>query len=311
VAALLAPFFAAAPAVAHLAIAPRGDPAARAALRNAACLDRLAPTEGVLLVRRDGSLLAATHAAKASLRLPADAVDRDIGRCFALVDRPKLADAIARCGASPIELGLQSVPGGDCGRRGCTAEILDTGEGAVSIRLRSAAMEMPISFAGAAAKHASAPDFEDGPASDVGEVVAFAVRHAEPKLSAKQVLMTSAVEESMRMRCEERLGRRIVLLMIDSAVKQSAAGDVLHLTARAMKSVVLLRIASVGGSAEGGCRTGAEARAALAALRQAVEDAGGTLLAEDTPAELRLSVRLGRAILSTPEPERITGTGHR
>jgi hypothetical protein len=42
-------------------------------------------------------------------------------------------------------------------------------------------------------------------------------------------------------------------------------------------------------------------------LLQAVEDAGGTLLAEDTPAELRLSVRLDRAVPSTAVKTKRTG----
>ncbi|MGH6925504.1 MAG: hypothetical protein ACRED5_17390 [Propylenella sp.] len=306
-AALLAPFFAAAPAVAHLAIAPRGDPRASAALRNAACLDRLAPAEAVLLVRPDGALLAATRAARARLRLPAGAADSDVGRCFALVDRPKLADAIARCGASPIELALQPMPGRDSDQPGCTAEISDTGDGAVSVRLRSVAIEAPVLFAGAAVQCASAPS-GGGAVSDVGQVVAFGVRHVESKLSAKQVLLASAVEEDVFLRCEERLGRRIVVLMIESAIKLSGTGDVLHLTARALKSVVLLRIANTRGNAQAGCEPSAETRAALAALRQAVEDASGTLLAEDTPAEMRLSIRLDRAVPATDGPAKIKGT---
>lgn len=291
-AALLAPAFAAAPAVARLAIAPRADRVSAAALRNAACLDRLAPAEAVLVVRRDGTLLAATRAARASLRLSDEAIGTDIGRHVALVDRPKLAAAIASCprGEAPIEVALQS--GGTS--HACTAEISSAEDGAVSLRLLPAEVQAPLDSGTSrrsAEAHAKERDAAMGPVCDVGEAVAFAMRRGEENAEAKRAGLTAEVEGGLRARCELQAFRRMLHLMFEGALMQAGVGDRLHLTARGLKSVALLRLVRVP-ALDDSERPAGKGHDDWMALREVVEAAGGTLLVEESPAEMRLSVRL-------------------
>ena len=298
-AALLAPFFAAAPALARFAITPRTDAASGIALRNAACLDQLAPDEAVLVVRRDGTLLAATRAATAALQLPAGAVGSDVGRCFGLVDRPKLSDAIARCpSGETTEVTLQGENRGEGEAPAYTAEILAAGAGAVSIRLRSAAVgARPLTVAEPSRCGDPDPtsDLGTGPICDVGEAVAFAMRHAEANAGTRRAALTWDVGDGIWARCDRQICRRIVVLMLEGALPQSGPGDHLHLTARTLKGVVLLRLAVRPGPGSPHFLESAEGNISLAVLHQMVEAAGGTLVADRNPAEIRLSVRLDLA----------------
>lgn len=296
-AALLAPFFAAAPAVARIAVAPRSDAASSAALRSAACLDRLAPSEAVLIVRRDGTLLAATRAAEECLRLPAAATGRDVSRCFGIVDRPKLSHAIVRCRPSEkVELTLHGENGG--GSTGRTAEVSAIEGGAISIRLRAVAADVTshtVTEPVLLNDLVSQPEIETHAICDVGEAITFASRHGEANALAKRALVTSEIEDGIWARCERQVCRRIVLLMIDAGLTRSGTGDRLHLTGRTLKSVVLLRLVVSPQPGNEHLTTDAEARGNLAALRKAVEEAGGTLFVDGAAAEPRLSVRLNSA----------------
>lgn len=296
-AALLAPGFAAAPALARIAIAPRPDRAANIARRNTACLDQMAPGQAVLVVRRNGALLAATQAARVELSIAAEP-SGDVGRYVSLVDRPKLSDAIATCrpGAPAVEVVLQG--GSAAGQVGaCFAAEVSAGEGeTVSIRLRtveprSSAVAAPVE----SPSEAAPPTVErSGAACDVGEAARFAMRHVEPSTRSKAVAFTSAVEEGISAACERQICRRILVLMIEGALTRSDPGDALQLTGRAMRGVALLRVARMPG-ASGGQDFDVNQLDDFRALRELVEQAGGTLVIGGPAHEMHISVRLDLA----------------
>ena len=300
-AALLAPFFAATPAFARFAMAPRSDAAARAAIRNADCLDRLAPNESVLVVRRDATLLAATSRARAALDLMADAVGDDVTRRFGLLDRPGLFGAIARAQprAAPIALVLQNTP--VRGGTAWTAHVAAMESGAVLIRLTGTPIADTVSrnasLAAGADVALTAPGTEDGPVTDLTEAAAFALRHAEKRARSLRVTLTCDLEAGLAARCEPQLGRRVVWLMLERALACARPGDSLHLTGRTLRSVALLRLDL--GSHDRDQARDSGARDALTALTQVLDQAGGTAVAETIAGGPRLSVRLQRVDLSS------------
>jgi hypothetical protein len=294
-AALLAPIFAAAPALARLAMAPRMDRAAGIAQRNTACLDQLAPDQAVLVVRRDGTLLAATQAARTDLAIPAGP-SGDVDRCFALVDRPKLSDAVARCrpGAPAVKITLHGSSDTGCEARRFAAEV-SGGEGeTVAIRLRAVEAQGPaLQAAAETVQGIVVPTAERaGPVCDVGEAAVFAVRHAQASARSKRVLLTSAVEERAIARCDRQICRRILVLMIESALTRSDPGDALQLTGRTMPGVALLRLVRVSISSDRQAAPDLDRQDDIAALRLLVEQAGGTLMVSRSADEMQISVRL-------------------
>jgi hypothetical protein len=293
-AALLAPAFAAAPALARFALARRADPATRIALRNADCLDQHARDEAVLVVRRNGALLAVTRAARQRLRLSDAAIGSDVGHLFRVFDRPKLLDAIGKCmpEKGPLELTLQDEqPAG--GATTYAARVTADAGGAVCIRLAV----LPTGGEEAAASSvAEMPVPREAAADcDVGAAVEFAVRHCEPHARSAGVILTSSVERGTAARCDRRICRRVLVLMIESALIRCDSGEALHLTGRTVKGVVLLRIT---GRPRGDCTPSAaamEGEGDLIVLRELTEQAGGTAVMECTAAEMQLSVRLEMA----------------
>lgn len=290
-AALLAPAFAAAPAMARFAILPRQDAAMRAALSNTACLDQLAPREAVLVVRRDGTLLSATRGARAALRMGDDAGGRDVGRSFGLLDRPKLSGAVARCRPDEtIELTLEGAGGQGGARQTASVSVIEGG--AVSIRLGSVRLDTP--FAPALSENVRVGEAEavTRAACEVGEVVAFAISRCRPTAYAQVAAVTSEIEPDMLADCEPQLCLRIVRLMIDTALPKGGQCARLHFSGRRVKTVALLQLMvtqdgdrAADPSIEGQPR-------ALVALEEAVEMAGGTVMIDGDDEETRISVRL-------------------
>jgi hypothetical protein len=129
------------------------------------------------------------------------------------------------------------------------------------------------------------------PRCDVAEAVAFALRHAEPKAEARKVLLTSAVDSGIAATCDRQVGRRMIGHLIETALNGSGAGGVVHVFARRLKGVVLLRVATdVGRDARD-----MDERLDVAALRTLVEGVGGTLVVDRESEGLVLSVRLDLA----------------
>jgi hypothetical protein len=138
------------------------------------------------------------------------------------------------------------------------------------------------------------------PRCDIGDAIAFALRHAESKARAKKVVLASAVEPDVAAACDRQIGRRILHLLIDCGLAGSQAGGVVHVVARRLRGVVLLRVVSALGTLDD---EGAEAdvRFDIAALRALVEIAGGTLVVDREGHDIALSVRLDLAVAREPK----------
>jgi hypothetical protein len=183
----------------------------------------------------------------------------------------------------------------------------------VSIRLAAAAAGKSAAIGRLVCGEESAnkSGVDGRPVCEVGEAVAFALRHAEPAAAARRVLLTSDVEDDIAARCERQICRRLLFLMIEEGLMRSNPGDALHLMARALKSVVLLRLVRVSGSDNEEQAESAENDENIAVLRRLAEEAGGTFVADRRAAEMRLSVRLHLAVSPRSEMKKVDGAGLR
>ena len=124
--------------------------------------------------------------------------------------------------------------------------------------------------------------------------MAFAFRHSKSKAKAKGIPLTLAIEPGLAIVCDRQVGRRIVGLLLDTALNGSTAGSVVDIVARRLKSVVLVRVSSASG-AYAGETIESDDRFDITALRSLVEGAGGTLVVDRDGNEITLSVRLDLA----------------
>ncbi len=312
--AMMTPLFASAPALARSVIAPRAlpRPAVRVpvmplsratALERAACLDELAPSEAVVIVDREGSVLAATQAARRRLRLLPDAFEHPITSVFEPSEMPGVADALRRCKehGEPIEIGGI---GRARGREPETWIASPSGGGAASLRFVCGAdiekfAEKSTSTDATAALAATEPPRR---ASDIGAAVAFAMRQAGQEVEAKGVEISVEREGDLVAACDLQVGRRIAHLALDAARAGAGAGGTIRIDARRLKGIVLLRV-----TAE---RSAEDAEAASlgrpfdrTTLQALIEGAGGTLVVDRREDRLVLSVRLDLADVATTRGE--------
>jgi hypothetical protein len=298
-AALLAPLFAAAPALVRLATAGDAGPERSAAIASVACLDRLAPARCVLIADRAGTLLAATRSARAALGLGTKA-EGDLCRLFEMPDRPLLLDAIvnAREGAGPVEVVLRRAGAGE-GEARFDAGIRAENTATVSVTLErnargAAAGLLPHARddTGEAARnmHTAAP--VGGTRCDVGEAIAFSLGRAESMAAESGIAVSADPCTGIFADCDRQTCRRIAGGLIRCAVESAGPGGSVAVLAREIRGAVLIR--AVSERAED-TATGAARVESMAGLQAAVDAAGGTLVAEGTRGEMRFSVRLGRA----------------
>jgi hypothetical protein len=284
-----------------------------AALEKVACLDELMPMEHVLVLDADGTILAATAAARKALRLLPDAFEHHLNSLFEADDLPRLLSALDRSGdgSEPVELEVARPLHLHSRRKGGGAQPLQTGatamltatfspcsDGSVAVRLHDHA---PVILAPASIVTGALPAPSVSlsakrciqPRCDIGEAIAFALRHSTPKALAKKVALTSAIEPSLAIACDRQGGRRIAGLLVDAALNGSTPGGAVNIVARRLKSVLLLRVASKLGDV---CENSeSDDRFDVTALRSLVEGAGGTLVVDRNGNEIALSVRLDLA----------------
>ncbi len=308
-AALMAPLFAAAPAFARSIIAPRrGRPASAApilrdaALDRVACLDEFAPSEPVLILDGEGTVLATTSAARKILRVLPDAFEHHINSFFDSNDLLLLLDAIDRCKRRSEPIGVDLDVGGETPgvEKAFTAifSVCDDGTVAMRLQKRPALEPSPIAVKEDAAPspagtQATKPAI--APSCDIGEALAFALRHVGPKADAKRVRLTSVAEADIAATCDRQVGRRILHYLIDNALNGSEAGGAVRVLARRLRGVVLLRVASVLGADASDAEGRSDDPLDVTALRSLVEGAGGTLIVDREGVDIVLSVRLDLA----------------
>ena len=323
VAALMAPLFAAAPALAHSLMARRRSRRNSAvskmrdtALDRVACLDELTPDEQVLVLDAEGTVLAATAAARRGLPLLPDAFEHRLNSIFAN-EVPPLLEVIDRCkarvegadvnltvdleGVRPVRLGgrAQTLNDSHVKRKGraLTATVSPCSDGTFAMRLQERRTIESTAMASEEANPCAvtlAAEQVMRPSCDIGEALAFALRHTTPKAEAMQIALTSTIEPDLAAACDRQIGRRVLHLLIESALSGSEGGGTVHVIARRLKGVVLLRVTSeVGTGALGGAET--DDRLDGTALRNLVESAGGTLVVDRVGHDIALSVRLDSA----------------
>ncbi len=306
---LLAPLFAAAPAMARSIIAPRppsvnqaGASSRDAAQKSTDCLDALAPSEAVLIVDREGCVLAATRAARKRLRLFPDAFDTPVTSLFDPADMGRLADAFQDCRVRGEPVAFEAETPGEAGE-GREQWVLSPGEGgAVSLRRAGCA---PVARAEPdGAKAASEPENMAhsapvvAPCCDLGEALVFALRHASARAEMRATTLTSECDPDLHVACDRPLGRRIAHLAIESALGETEGG-VIRVDARRLRGIVLLRVAVEYARDRDLAAVGEDDPSKLATLKALVEDAGGTLIVDGRTGGRTLSIRLARTELET------------
>jgi hypothetical protein len=289
---LLAPAFAAAPGLARWLLAPGGGRGRKAASEQARCLDQLAPSEAVIFVDASGRMLAATQAGLKAGGLSATGAGMDMVAGFSLPDRPSLLHALRDCraGRGPVEVALRDGAGAASGRH-VAATVAAGPHGTASLRLSAppppVENEPPEPAVEPALDTAhSGPAVTAGPAADVQEALSFAVTRLAPKARARGLALACEGDCEIFAACERSACRRILHLMIDTAISVSAGGGLVRVAARRLKGAVLLRVSA---AAPADIDAGAFG---LAALRDMIERANGTLVVERRGDEIIASARL-------------------
>ena len=310
VAAMMAPLFASAPALARSVMAPRAQPrpAVRApimplsratALERVACLDELAPFEAVVIVDREGSVLAATQAARRRLGLLPDAFEHPITSVFEPAEMPGVADALRRCKEGGESVEVAGIGTGR-GRSPETWMASPNEGGAASLRFVSAAdVEKPIGKSTSTDADAEPVAAEPPrPASDIGTAVAFALRQASPRAEAKGIAITVERDGNLVAACDLQIGRRITHLALEAALTVAGADGAIRIDARRLKGIVLLRVTAER-SAEDAEAASLDRPFDRTTLQALIEGTGGTLVVDRREDRLVLSVRLDLADVAT------------
>jgi hypothetical protein len=310
VAALLAPLVAAAPAIARLLLAPKAAPAVvehdlrQAALQRLRCLEELAPAETMLVLDGRGVVLGASPAARRLLRLLPDAIESRVDSVFASDDAALLLNAMERCArGEAVEVRLA---GHNCAGT-LKATLSRCSDDTVAVRLQTWREELMPSqkVARMEAQAAAEPPL---PICDIGEALGFTLEHLRRKAEARSIGLSLNVEAGAAAVCDIQLGRRILRGVIDAAIKESRDDTELDISARRLRSVVLIRAAcrrdpaaDVGSDTEmsGKCR-----RESDAALHSLAEAAGGTLVVVREAGDLTFTVRLPAADKTGARSER-------
>jgi hypothetical protein len=307
----LAPLFAAAPALARRLAAPKADPGQDATLAHIACLDRFAPSEAVLFLDGSGVLLAGTQAGLSSLGLSADAIGMDVTRRFQLLDRAMLVAAIGRCQTSegPVEMALR-LGGVGCAERLIAASLASTSPWRLAMRIHQIA----------ARKTEAAPKQPgQGPASlevtrssahpgcDVGEAIAFALRHAHAKARAKRIRISCDGQVEVVAAADRRVSRAILSTLLENAIDCSSPDASMILAARASKGAALVRISFTADPANAALMERLRRSLDQTAVPEMVDQVGGSLLVEADGATARAGFRL--ALPAAPMPGRVQAEG--
>jgi hypothetical protein len=288
-AAFFAPIFAAAPALARHIIAPKQAPEGASARQMAECLDRMAPSEAVLFVSRAGTLSAGTRAGLAALELPSEAADVDVARCFDVMDRPALLDALALCENedAPVEVTLtRSDNEGDAS---LIATISTGPQSLRTLRIRpadiAAGEAVPDESRGAGHQNAGPARERPGPICRIERDLAFAIRSVAATARGNGATLICDIERGLMAVGDDRSCRRMLGLILGPAVRAGKAQ--IEVAGRRVKGVVLLRV-SVATSGAGDIWDTEKA----ALIAEIADQLGGTALVEHSPERQRVSVRL-------------------
>jgi len=302
IAALLAPAFAAAPALARSLIAKgrlqengAAIAAREAALDRVTCLDQLAPSERTVFLDDEGSVLAATAAARGFLGLLPDAFEHSLHDLAGADDLPRLFDAIghSRIGFPSVDLFVERIGEGAA----LTASFSACDDGMIAMRLEPAPASEPDAAEperiAASPLPATMPsDLAVAPSCDVGDAIAFALRHAAKRAAARGTRLSFFADPDLVAMCDRQVGRRMACLLLDASLNSCMSGGAVAISAQRKKGVVLLRITTLPQKDARNIQTGLRDQHDFAELQGLVESAGGTLMVDRGDMETVLSARL-------------------
>jgi hypothetical protein len=307
----LAPLFAAAPALARRLDMPKADPGHDTTLAHIACLDRFAPSEAVLFLDGSGTLLAGTQAGLSSLGLSADAIGMDVTRRFQLLDRAILVEAIQRCQTSeaPVEMALR------LGRNGCAeslvaASLASTSPQRLVMRVHQIAAKETEAVVKQPPQDSASPEVTDlsaDPGCDLGEAIAFALRHAQAKARAKRIRISCDAQVGVAAAADRRVSRAILSTLLENAIDCSGPDTSMMIGARAARGAALVRISFTAEPADAALKERLRRSTDQTAVPEMVDRMGGSLLVEGESATATAGFRL--ALPPAPRPKRVQAEG--
>jgi hypothetical protein len=308
--ALMAPAFAAAPAVARLLIARRTTSNAavdldlrRAASTRVADLETLTPAVPLLVLDQSATVLAASQAARTELGLLPDAFEHALAGLLNPKEVGRVLEAIGRCRreAGPISLDLtfETIDADKCLR----AMLSPFGDGSVAMRIRE--RDVIESRAAVSDKEPAGPARAVTPSknleaaiADIGEAAAFALQHSSRKSKARALRLTSDFKCAIAAECDRQVARRIARLLIGAALDACEVGGAVHVETRPLKGVALLRTITSPWKRAMETATSSDNKADMTALQALVDGVGGTLVIAEGEEETVASVRLPLAPLA-------------
>jgi hypothetical protein len=177
-----------------------------------------------------------------------------------------------------------------------SATLSSCGDGLVEMRLRgSECTERPSPSADTMGTGVGKPDLVDSslkPAVDVGETIRFALHRVSPRAVKKRIAITSALEPATAAVCDGQTGRRILHQLIDHALANCEANGAIHIEARRLKGVALVRTITSPRICTTNGGSGRSDGADMVALETLVDGAEGTIVSDDRHGKSVVSVRL-------------------
>jgi hypothetical protein len=297
--ALIAPVFAAAPAIARFVIAQRArsKSAVEADLRQAALMrvadrEKLAPTEQLLVLDRNATVLGASASARSALGLLPDAFEHALHGMLTAEGLRRVFCSIGGRGTDPIRLDLtfETI---DADKH-FTATLSSCGDGCVAMRLqeREGAHSCAVATDEVRASEIASNEEVQGPIADIGEASGFALKHASHKSKTKELRVTSDLNRADALGCDRQVARRIASLVIGAAFDTCEIGATIHIETRALRGVVLLRTTTSPRKPVMETASKADNRFDMTALQTLIDSIGGTLVLEQRHDESVASVRL-------------------
>jgi hypothetical protein len=130
---------------------------------------------------------------------------------------------------------------------------------------------------------------------DISDAIAFALRHAAQKAEARRILLVPTVDPDVAAACDRQIGRRIVSHLLETLLTASRPTATIHVLARRLKGVVLIRAQCEAAAEESGSCEGSPVEENIATMEGMVEEAGGTLIVDRQSGGLVMSIRLDLA----------------
>jgi hypothetical protein len=312
-AAALAPAFAAAPALVNRIGALSKGPIAAGEVVT--WLDRLAPDEMVLIIDATGAVLAGTRAGLSLFNMSPAEVGASIGQNLSPSERVALLESLASagCGSDPVDVRLPSLTNG-VGSHGITPlQILPAGPGLFALRVPAERPEKPTDLQreNEAGLPAPIPPRADehrirryhchpGECCNLREAVGFALERLRPILSQRSLTVQLGSGPALSAACDRQSARRIVITLVECALRSSDTAAPLELSVRAVKTTGLIRVAAARARDHNVGDRNTELQSFHEAVKQTdltsvVDACGGTLVIEAADAASVASVRLGLA----------------